>query len=339
MPSLDIYSQNPGFGMLELTSSVNEMPFVPQQIAKLGVFTPKPSTTTTIAIENYKGTLTLIPNTPRGGSNNYNNRDSRNLRTYQTLHLPVEDKIWADELQNIRAIGSMTDLKIAQNEMNMRLRRMRASVETTVEFNRLCALHGIILDSDGSTVISNLFTDFGITQTTVDFVLGTAGTEMLTKCTSVRDAIQVGLGELGTNDIEVVAFCGSTWFDRFVTHATVKDAYKYYQQNQAPLRDDLRYKGFKFGDITFIKYRGTVSGTTFQNANEANFFPVNVPDVFAQAFAPAPYMETVNTPGLPVYAKQWLDPIKQQFAGVEVQSNPFAYCTRPAVLVKGTTGN
>ena len=342
MPSLDIYSQNPGFGMQQLTKAINEIPFTPQQIANMGIFEPVPVSTTAITVENYKGTLALIPNTPRGGVNNYSKRDSRYLRTFQALHLPITDRIWADEIQNVRAFGDMNDLQIAETEMTKRLKRMRASVETTVEFNRLSAIHGIILDADGSTVISNLVTEFGITQTSIDFVLGTSTTEMLTKCTAVRDAIQVALGAVGTDDVEVVALCGATWFDRFVTHPTIKTAYQYYQtvmQQNNPLQQDLRYKGFTFGGITFMRYRGAVGGVTFQTATEANFFPVNVPDVFAQAFAPADYMETANTPGLPIYAKQAMDPLMQKYVEIEAQSNPFAFCTRPGVLVKGTTSN
>ena len=341
MPGLDIYS-NPGFGMQSLTKAVNEMPFVPGQVAKMGIFEPVPSTTTMITVENYKGTLALVPNTPRGGNGNYSKRDTRYVRTFQALHLPLSDRIYADEIQNIRAFGSMTDLQIGMNEIEKRMKRLRASVETTVEYNRINALRGIILDSDGATVLTNLFTEFGITQTVVDFVLGTAGTEMLLKCTAVRDAIQVELGAVGTDDVEVVCLCGGTFFDRFVTHATVKDAYKYYQergQNENPMREDLRYKGFRFGNITFIKYRGSVSGVSFVAASEGYFFPVNVPDIFVQALAPADYVETANTPGLPLYAKQAMDPMFKKFVEVEVQSNPFAFCTRPGVLVKGTTSN
>lgn len=341
MPGLDIYN-NPAFAMQELTKSVNEMPFVPGQVAKLGIFEPIPVTTTVITVENYKGTLALVPNTPRGGTNNYNKRDNRFVRFFNALHLPLTDRIYADEIQNIRAFGSMTDLQTGQNEINKRLRRMRSSIEATKEYNLIGAVKGIVLDSNGSTVIANLFTEFGITQTTVDFVLGTPGTEILTKCTAVRDAIQTELGEVGTDDVEVVALCGATFFDRLITHATVKEAYKYYQtveQNANPLQQDRRYKGFKFGGITFMRYRGAVSGVNFVAASEAHFFPVNVPDIFAQAMAPADYTETVNTPGLPMYAKQAMDPMFQKFVEVEVQSNPFAFCTRPGALVKGITGN
>jgi hypothetical protein len=51
--------------------------------------------------------------------------------------------------------------------------------------------------------------------------------------------------------------------------------------------------------------------------------------------APADFVETANTIGLPRYAKQAAD---QQFARwvmLHVQSNPLPICTRPRVLLKG----
>jgi hypothetical protein len=57
--------------------------------------------------------------------------------------------------------------------------------------------------------------------------------------------------------------------------------------------------------------------------------------LFRQYNAPADFVETANTIGLPRYAKQAAD---QQFARwvmLHVQSNPLPICTRPRVLIKG----
>jgi hypothetical protein len=71
------------------------------------------------------------------------------------------------------------------------------------------------------------------------------------------------------------------------------------------------------------------------SASKAYFFPVGVPGLFRQYNAPADFVETANTIGLPRYAKQAVD---QQFARwvmLHVQSNPLPICTRPRVLIKG----
>jgi hypothetical protein len=63
--------------------------------------------------------------------------------------------------------------------------------------------------------------------------------------------------------------------------------------------------------------------------------PGRGPGLFRQYNAPADFVETANTIGLPRYAKQAVD---QQFARwvmLHVQSNPLPICTRPRVLIRG----
>jgi hypothetical protein len=53
-------------------------------------------------------------------------------------------------------------------------------------------------------------------------------------------------------------------------------------------------------------------------------------------FSPADFVETVNTRGLPRYAKVAPDSRFQRHVDTHVQSNPLPYCTRPEVLIRGT---
>ena len=90
-----------------------------------------------------------------------------------------------------------------------------------------------------------------------------------------------------------------------------------------------------YSGIVFEEYRGRVGTVDFTDASKAYFFPVGVPGLFRQYNAPADFVETANTIGLPRYAKQAVD---QQFARwvmLHVQSNPLPICTRPRVLIKG----
>jgi Phage major capsid protein E len=91
---------------------------------------------------------------------------------------------------------------------------------------------------------------------------------------------------------------------------------------------------FEYSSIVFEEYRGRVGSVDFTDASKAYFFPVGVPGLFRQYNAPADFVETANTIGLPRYAKQAVD---QQFARwvmLHVQSNPLPICTRPRVLIK-----
>ena len=76
---------------------------------------------------------------------------------------------------------SSTAAETVSGKVLDRLQAMKNKIDTTLAFRRLKAKQGIIVDADGSTII-NYFTDFGVTQTEVDFDLGTATTNVAAKC-------------------------------------------------------------------------------------------------------------------------------------------------------------
>jgi hypothetical protein len=206
--------------------------------------------------------------------------------------------------------------------------------EVTLEYHRIGAIKGQILDADGTSVIYNLFTEFGVSQQTQDYAFTTATTDVRKLCVAVARKIEDVLGAAVYTGIR--AFCSPEWFDALIDHAKVIDSFKY-QEGQI-LREDLR-RGFTFGGITFEEYRGSVGGVSFVEADVAYAFPEGVMTekgpLFSTAFAPADYVETVNTLGLPIYAKQE----EMKFGkGIEIesQSNPLPLCLRPRAVVKLT---
>ena len=73
---------------------------------------------------------------------------------------------------------------------------------------------------------------------------------------------------------------------------------------------------------------------TFIDTNKTHIFPVGVPGLFRTVYAPADYVETVNTMGQRLYAKQYEMP-NGKGVNLDVQMNNLEYCTRPKVLIKG----
>ncbi len=101
------------------------------------------------------------------------------------------------------------------------------------------------------------------------------------------------------------------------------------------LRQGQARGSFEYASIVFEEYRGKVGTVDFTDTNKAYFFPVGVPGLFRQYNAPADFVETVNTIGLPRYAKQAIDTQFARWVTLHVQSNPLPICTRPRVLIKG----
>lgn len=328
---LDMFRSD-AFGVVALTDAINKQPYVPGRVSQLGIFEETGIPTTYIAIEEVDGTLKLIADTPRGAPGQQVVKDKRKLRNLRVPHLPTEDRINADEVQNVRQFGTSDQLGTVQAVVNGRLGAMARNLDATMEFHRIGAIKGTILDADGSTVLVNLFTEFGVVQDTVNFELTTGSTKVRNKCTAVARLIETALGAATYRYIHCL--CGAAFFDELVEHAEVKKAYERWLAGEA-LRADVR-KGFFFGDILFEEYRGKVGSTDFVGTNDAHFFPVGVPGLFVTRFAPADYVETINTLGLPRYAKQAVDQRFQKFVDLEAQTNPINLCTRPKVLVKGT---
>jgi hypothetical protein len=324
MPALDIFSSS-AFSMVALTDAINKMPYVPGRIGQLGLFREQGVSTTSVMIEEREGSLNLVETTARGAPAIQNTTNKRKARSLVVPHIALEDTILADEVQNVRAFGSESMLEGVQAVVNQRMFEMATKMDATLEHLRIGAIKGQILDADGSAVIYDLFTEFGVTaHTEIDFDLDNATPApgvIKKKCHDIRRKIE---DELGAQPYEHIhAICGADFFDDLITHPEVEKAYERYLDG-AFLRQGQARGSFEYSGIVFEEYRGRVGTVDFTDASKAYFFPVGVPGLFRQYNAPADFVETANTIGLPRYAKQAVD---QQFARwvmLHVQVQPAA---------------
>jgi hypothetical protein len=330
MPALDAFNTDV-FSSRSLSQAMNELPYVPGRLGELGLFEERSLTTTTVMVENIKGRLGLIPSKPRGGGHdNFRQEDKRTARSFVIPHFPLDDKILAEDVQNVRAFGSETELETVASVVNDRLQSLGQHHEVMHEFMRVRCLDGEIIDGDATTTLVNIFTEFGVDRTDVGFNLDDADEDIRAKCMMVRDAILDNLGGLPHSRIRGI--CSAEFFRALIGHTDVRDQYLRFQDSLMN-RSDVR-ASFPYGDIFFEQYRGGIGDTNFVSANECWFYPEGVPGLFLQHFAPADFMETVNTRGLRMYAKQQLMDFER---GVELhtQSNYLPLCTIPGVLVRG----
>jgi len=335
MQAVDIFKDD-AFSLVSLTDAINKVPFVPGQVLSLGLFEEQGVSTTSIMVEEVDGALYLVENKPRGAAGQRNITNKRKARSLQITHLPVSDTIMADHIQDVRDFGSSNALAGVQTVIDARMATMSNSLDATIEHLALGAIKGQILDSDGSTVIYNLFTEFDVTQPdVVDFDLDNgspASGAMRKKCTDVLRTMSTNLGAATIRSAH--AFCGATFFDDLIAHSEVRETYLAHQ-GAAQLRENYYAERFYFGGIVWEEYRGSVGGVDFINADECHLFPVGVPGLFKMYYAPANYMETVNTIGVPKYLRSALDDRFQQWVELQAQSNPLPICSRPKALIKG----
>lgn len=337
MATLDIFKAD-AFSLLSMSQAFSKIPYVPGRISELGLFgNPESISTTEVAIEKYEETLAIVPTTPRGGPGIQNTKGVRSVRNLRVPHYQIDDAVMADEVQNIRAFGSMTELDSVQAEINRRQRRMANLLDATVEWQRMGALKGLIYDvrPDGTTeIMYNLYTEMGETQETFSLGLANASTEVINSVTDIAKFMEDELGMFSYQRIH--ALVGYDLWKTLITHPKVVEPYKNFMRTQGDIMiADYRYRGFMLGNMTFEVYRGRVSGQDFIASNEGVAFPLGVNNLFQSAFAPADYTDTVNTPGLPRYAFQYPRDDKKG-VNFQFQTNYLAWCTRPRLCVKLT---
>jgi hypothetical protein len=321
-----------GFTLTQLTRAINKLPNMYGRVNELGMFRWQPQTTNTVTIEMREGTLRLVPTTPWGGVAPKPAPTKRNIRSFQIPHTPIEDTVMASDIMGIRAFGTENVGETIAGRVNDKMQTMRNYIDQTMEWRKVGALKGLVLDADGTTVIENYFTAFGVTKKVIDFALDDPNTDVRAKCVEVLRWIEDHLqGEVSTG---VQALTSAEFYDALISHPKVERLYIGYAEGARLLGGDPR-KGFNFGGIAFEEYRGIVDGHRFIDAGKGNAFPTGTQETYANFGAPADFNETVNTLAIPLYARQKNKDFNRGI-DLHVQANQLPMLLRPETSVEIT---
>ena len=298
-----------GYSLAEMTQAINILPNLYTRLGQIGLFRFEGVTQRSIVIEQFEGILSLLPSVPLGAPATVGTREGRSMRSFALPWIPHDDVILPADIQGMPAIGVSDAADPLVSVMNRKLTLMRRKHAQTREYMEMNALRGIVKDGAGTTLY-NYFTEFGLQQISVDFVFGTAGTNVQSKVRTVLRGIEDNL--LGETMTSARALVSSEFFDKLIAHPKTEDAYKFYSATGGqPLRDDMR-RNFPFAGILFEEYNGSVtlshgSSERLIPAGEGIAFPLGTFDTFTTYGGPANLLEAANTVGLPLYARQHLD--------------------------------
>ena len=298
-----------GYSLAEMTQAINILPNIYTRLGQMGLFRFEGITQRSVLIEQAEGVLNLLPTVPLGGPSTVANRDSRSMRSFTVPWIPHDDNITPQDIQGVRGFGSADSSDPLAVLMERKLTRMRAKHAQTREFMEINALRGTVRDGAGTTLY-NYFTEFGLTRLSVDFDFGDEASDIQA---IIRDVLRKIETELkGESMSSVLALVSPEFFDKLIGHPKVVEAYKFYASGMQPLREDARRR-FPFGGIVFEEYSATVTLSTGATetlvpASEGIAFPLGTLDTFVTYGAPANLIETVNTIGLPIYARQLARP-------------------------------
>lgn len=329
------------FEIVDRTNDINLVPNTWGLLNELGLFTEESVAQNTITFESTSGTIAVIPDQIRGSRNNVNKDDNRIIKAFSLTHHPLDDYVTPQDVAGKRAYGS-DNVETKDAVLARKLARIRQNQAITLEAARWSTLTtGQQFNPNGTIGSLSFYTDFNVTRKEIDFVLGTAGTEVPEKSEEGIAHIQDNLlsGEVAT---EFVAFCSPVFFAKLIKQAGVKEAYKYYASVQEPLRNRLGgggvYRSFVHSNVRYIEVRGSYNGSAFIPSGDAYMVPMGTQDTFKTFFGPANKFELVNTLGEKVYAWTYSD-AKGEKIEIQSESNFLNLLAKPQAIVRLYSSN
>ncbi len=341
MLTMDVFNADI-FSAISLSAAVDKYGYVPQFLTDLpGLFEPAPVMTKGIFIETRATGPALIQTSPRGTPPSQKGPDQRDARGYNTSRISQASRITAEELQSIRAFGTVTELQNLQREIGRRTIKMKRDFMLTKENYLFNLVQGMFLDADGSTII-NWATEFSQsvqTEVAFNFAAAVVGSVRTNANLITRTTLRKLQG-LGGNNVKIYALCGDTFYDDLTTSTEVRQTYNNWTA-AAQLREEVGkpFEVFPFAGIYWVNYRGTDDNSTLAiAADRAKIFPVGA-GIFQYALSPAERFEFVNTPGQEFYEFIVPDRDRQMWADVEMYSYPLPVCVMPQALASARAGS
>ena len=341
MSIFDIFN-NDAFSLVSMLDTVDSMEYLPNGLGAMGIFTPRPVRTETVAIESRDGVLGLIQTTQRGAPIEQSTHNKRKLRDFRTSRIAKGDRITASELAFVRGHGEEQQVVMLQQEIARRLDGpdgIMSNIELTMEHMRLGAIQGIVNDADGSEIY-NWFTEFGVTPATeipFNFAAQTEG-DLRTFCNVIsRDMKRAAKGAWGAGT-RIHALCGDNFWDELVALPEVRQTYLNRGESKY-VEGGGSYESFTYGGILWENYQGTDDGTTVSiDTDSVKFFPTNAPGAFLEVFSPGEQFSHIGALGQRAYPQVVRDVQRDTYVDLEACSYPLLVCTRPAMLQSGRRG-
>lgn len=313
------------YGVKPLTEAVNNLPSTPTIIRDTGLFVETPLTTTHIDVGGKDGELTLVQAVPRGAIGEPVKTKYQKIKTFKTVHLPKNDVILADDVQDLAVFGSDNKAKAVNEAVLDKAEAMKADIEYSREHLQLGALQGKIINADGTTIY-DLYQEFGLKR--AEYVLELSN-ESLEVGKDIDDLLIKQTGFLGNHLSKGwVAFCSPEFLQELQYHPKIKELYARFADGAKVYRDGVEV-AFRHRGIDFINYTHKFGTTADIKAGEAHLSPLGT-KLFKEYLSPANMNGTANTKALAYYLSR--EKMKHDIGWeLYAQSNPLPLVLKPKV--------
>ena len=318
-----------GLTQKELDEAVTQKPNVPSRLLADAMWREKNLTTTAVMVEFIDGKVSLIPDRSRADAPNQKafGKDSI-VRTFRVPHLALQTTIRADQIQDVRKAGTADALLSNAEVVADEIAEHRNSHDATIEHLMLGAVKGKIVDADGSTIIYDLFSEFGITEPTTSLQFSSATADLGLTIEQTKRAMKKALkGDVASG---CTVLCSPEFFDALVSHKSTKEAWLRYQDNVLA-RENTNGK-FAWKGMTFEIYDYNIGATPMIEAGHAHAYLTGMRNGFVRYNAPGNMMPEANKLARAFYID--VENLEHK-RGVSIytEGNPLPMCLRPQTLM------
>lgn len=324
-----------------LTQTVNEIPNQYGYIGELGYAPAEGVASTVVEVAKVGSSIRVLPNIQRGGPSATKGAPTEGSIFIRIPSFPQVHTITPQDVQDwVRKANREIQPKTMEESLAERLESMRYDHDLTLEYQRMGAIKGTLLDGNGNELL-DLYDAFDVTQKVVDFDLSNNAAVITEKVDEVIAFIRANLlGEIMTG---IDIFVDKAFFNALISHPNVEKFYLGYVQAMALANPDYKSKYgrvFEFHGATFREYDAQVSlyngSSVPMIANgDGHAIPVGTRDAFQTYFGPPNDIRYVNAEGLEIYMSQEM---MKHGAGVELKSEscPLPVFRRPVLCVRVT---
>ena len=318
-----------GLTQKELDEAVTQKPNVPSRLLADAMWREKNLTPTAVMVEFIDGKVSLIPDRSRADAPNQKafGKDSI-VRTFRVPHLALQTTIRADQIQDVRKAGTADALLSNAEVVADEIAEHRNSHDATIEHLMLGAVKGKIVDADGSTIIYDLFSEFGITEPTTSLQFSSATADLGLTIEQTKRAMKKALkGDVASG---CTVLCSPEFFDALVSHKSTKEAWLRYQDNVLA-RENTNGK-FAWKGMTFEIYDYNIGATPMIEAGHAHAYLTGMRNGFVRYNAPGNMMPEANKLARAFYID--VENLEHK-RGVSIytEGNPLPMCLRPQTLM------
>lgn len=343
-----------GQKLTDWTEEVNDIANQYGVINARGLFNGQGISQETMVFEKEINTITLINETNRRAPKASRGKD-RKHETF-ALSLPYfehKDYVTPQDVQGHRMQGTPDSPEQLGNVIATKLEDMRLSADQTREYMKVQALKGLVASPSG--VNYNMFQEFGISQTTIDFELGDANTDVRQKVAQLKRTIaKNALAGARVGRIEVMV--SPQFFDKLVNHPKVREEFLYYAESNNR-KDALRgvlqtmeawgvMDSFEYQGVLFWSYDATFNIDNGESVTATPIFGTD-PTVeggytvvdglgkngYRSYFGPENTLSGANSVGSEMYVRQYTDP-RDKFHEMELEMSSMYLLMKPQVSVK-----